>query len=250
MASSTNLVHMAKSLPPPLQRFFARWPPAAIVPEGTAPTRYQQERPNPFTFIKHPATGKWQGPVYSQRRQAELVKMARAHGVEELLPETTKGTEYKLAYRVEHGLRVKGTGVGQKVKGHIHERHMIAKYVRPAALRTRCVTKMADHSAVWKRRERPCWKCQTSSRPGRGYVVTPPEALAVTCHELIVFAAWKEELDQVPEIRDHRGESVFRAPSPVVQLSLCMNRVWHISACFFPNLLVSYVVCTALSCCR
>jgi large subunit ribosomal protein L25 len=59
----------------------------------------------------------------------QIVKLAREHGVEELLPETTKGTEYQLAQRVEHGLRVKGTGVGQKVKGHIHERHMIAKYV-------------------------------------------------------------------------------------------------------------------------
>lgn len=59
----------------------------------------------------------------------QLVKLAREHGVEELLPETNKGTEYQLAQRVEHGLRVKGTGVGQKVKGHIHERHMIAKYV-------------------------------------------------------------------------------------------------------------------------
>ncbi|KAK0389605.1 hypothetical protein NLU13_3180 [Sarocladium strictum] len=126
MASTTNLIPLAKSLPAPLQRFFARWPPAAIIPEGTAPTRFQQERPNPFAFYKHPVTGKWQDPVYSQRRQAELVKMARENGVEELLPETKKGTEYQLAHRVEHGLRVKGTGVGQKVKGRIHERHMIA----------------------------------------------------------------------------------------------------------------------------
>lgn len=132
MASTTNLIQLAKSLPAPLQRFFARWPPAAIIPEGTAPTRFQQERPNPFAFYKHPVTGKWQDPVYSQRRQAELVKMARENGVEELLPETKKGTEYQLAHRVEHGLRVKGTGVGQKVKGRIHERHMIAKYVLPA----------------------------------------------------------------------------------------------------------------------
>ncbi|CAG9971685.1 unnamed protein product, partial [Clonostachys byssicola] len=70
-----------------------------------------------------------QDPVYSNRRQAQLVKMAREHGVEHLLPESKKGTAYRLAYRVEHGLRVKGTGVGQSVKGHIHERHMIAKYV-------------------------------------------------------------------------------------------------------------------------
>ncbi|KOS19496.1 54S ribosomal protein L25 [Escovopsis weberi] len=127
MASPSNLIQLAKSLPAPLQRFFARWPPASIVPPGTAPTPYQEQRPNPFRFYKHPVTGRWQDPVFSQRRQAELVKLAREHGVEELLPETRKGTEYQLAHRVEHGLRVKGTGVGQSVKGHIHERRMIAK---------------------------------------------------------------------------------------------------------------------------
>ena len=59
------------------------------------------------------------------------MKMAKAHGVEELLPETTKGSEYKLARRVEFGLRVKGTGVGQRVKGHAHERQIMARYIRP-----------------------------------------------------------------------------------------------------------------------
>ncbi|KAF4979907.1 hypothetical protein FZEAL_3988 [Fusarium zealandicum] len=127
MASPSQLIQLAKSLPAPLQRFFARYPPAAIVPENAPKTRFQEDKPNPFRFTKHPVTGKWHDPVYSQRRQAELVQMARENGVEELLPETRKGTEYRLAHRVEHGLRVKGTGVGQKVKGHIHERHMIAK---------------------------------------------------------------------------------------------------------------------------
>lgn len=126
--SSKNLIQLAKSLPEPLQRFFARWPPAAIVPEGAAQTRHQELRPNPFRFYKHPVTGKWQDPVYSQRRQAQLAQMARSHGVEHLLPETSKGAEQRLAHRVEHGLRVKGTGVGQSVKGHIHERQMISKY--------------------------------------------------------------------------------------------------------------------------
>ncbi|KAF7546489.1 hypothetical protein G7046_g9281 [Stylonectria norvegica] len=133
MASASNYIQLAKALPSPLQRFFARWPPAAIVPEGAPKTPHEEQRPNPFRFVKHAVTGKWQDPVYSARRQAMLVKMAREHGVEELLPETRKGTEYRLAHRVEHGLKVKGTGVGQKVKGHIHERHMIAKYVVVAA---------------------------------------------------------------------------------------------------------------------
>lgn len=134
MSSSKELVNLAKSLPVQLQRFFARYPPAAILPPAAngaeqPKTAYQLERANPFRFWKHPQTGKWHDPVYSLRRQAELVKMAKDHGVEELLPETTKGSEYKLARRVEFGLRVKGTGVGQRVKGHAHERQIMAKYV-------------------------------------------------------------------------------------------------------------------------
>ncbi|PTB59056.1 hypothetical protein M431DRAFT_516205 [Trichoderma harzianum CBS 226.95] len=146
MASPSSFVQLAKSLPEPLQRFFARWPPAALVAPGTPPTPFQEQRPNPFRFYKHPVTGRWQDPVYSQRRQAQLVKLARDHGVEELLPETTKGTEYQLAHRVEHGLRVKGTGVGQKVKGHIHERHMIAKMEQ----RRKAMLEMPRLIRAWK----------------------------------------------------------------------------------------------------
>lgn len=177
MASATKYVQLAKTLPEPLQRFFARWPPAAIQTDGATPTRHQEQRPDPFRFYKHPVTGKWQDPVVSYRRQAELVKMAREHGVEELLPQTTKGTEYRLAHRVEHGLRVKGTGVGQKVKGHIHERHMIAKYVVPISGRAQLCRVRKRYSATekltifrvgWKREEKRCWRCPNLSRHGRG----------------------------------------------------------------------------------
>ena len=50
--------------------------------------------------------------------------MARANGVEELLPYTVKGTQERIMKRQEGGLRVKGTGVGQKVKGKLWERTM------------------------------------------------------------------------------------------------------------------------------
>lgn len=145
MASTSQLVQMAKSLPEPLQRFLARWPPAAIVAAGAPPTAFQEIRVNPFEFYKHPVTGRLQDPVYSARRQAQLIKLAREHGVEELLPASRKNPEQRLAHRVEHGLRVKGTGVGQKVKGHIHERHMIAKYVLSCFKSARC--------GFWRARE-------------------------------------------------------------------------------------------------
>ena len=131
-SNASRYIQLARALPPRLQTFLARYPPAAILtPDaatGTLPrTGYQEDTPNPFAATKHPATGKWHDPKYSLRRQAELVTMARAHGVEELLPFTPKKTEESLRRRVELGLRVKGTGVGQRVKGHLHERQMIGK---------------------------------------------------------------------------------------------------------------------------
>lgn len=55
------------------------------------------------------------------------MKVARANGLEELLPFTAKGTNARIQRRVEHGLRVKGTGVGQRVKGKAWERTMKGK---------------------------------------------------------------------------------------------------------------------------
>ncbi len=132
-AAASKNIQLAMALPTRLRTFLARYPPASILPAGATvemhKTAYQEESPNPFMPTKHAVTGRWHDPKYSLRRQAELVKLAREHGVEELLPFTNKGTETRLSKRVEFGLRVKGTGVGQKVKGHIHERRMVSKYV-------------------------------------------------------------------------------------------------------------------------
>lgn len=57
------------------------------------------------------------------------MKLARKHGVESLLPFTVKKTEERLSRRLEHGLRVKGTGVGEKVRGKIQERTLKSRYV-------------------------------------------------------------------------------------------------------------------------
>ena len=133
--------NLARSLPFRLQKFFALNPPRmanganlipAHVPSGTdatleqspasATTAKERRFMNPFEPHKNPKTGCWNPPIYSLRRQAELVKLAKKHGVEELLPFTIKKTEEKSRRREEHGLRVKGTGVGQRVKGHEWER--------------------------------------------------------------------------------------------------------------------------------
>lgn len=57
------------------------------------------------------------------------MKLAREYGVEELLPFTVKGTEERLRRRLENGLRVRGTGYGQHVKGKKSERTMRVRYV-------------------------------------------------------------------------------------------------------------------------
>lgn len=139
MASTSKHIQLAQALPPRLTRFFARYPPAAILPSASASASEPAQAPtesaqapttsNPFKPTKHPATGKWHDPVFSLRRQADLMKMARQHGVEELMPFSVKSTGERLRRREENGLRVKGTGVGERVKGKEGERHMKSKYV-------------------------------------------------------------------------------------------------------------------------
>ena len=140
-------VKLAQTLPAKLLKFFARYPPVVRLPPtqrdtGTTSINTSSdlnadqidpsiqtsfapsESPNPFKPHKHPETGRWHDPVYSLRRQADLVKLAKANGIEELLPYTTKGSEEGRKRREEHGLRVKGTGLGQRVKGKAWERTM------------------------------------------------------------------------------------------------------------------------------
>lgn len=135
MSAVERNIQLARSLPVQLQRFFALNPPrqfrstsssSANETEETESRRLPnaQEKLNPFLPHKHPATGRWHPPIYSLRRQADLVKMARAHGVEDLLPYTKKSTAERRRIRDERGLRIQGTGEGQKVKGHIWERTM------------------------------------------------------------------------------------------------------------------------------
>ncbi|RMZ77126.1 hypothetical protein DV737_g4546, partial [Chaetothyriales sp. CBS 132003] len=74
-------------------------------------------------FTKYPP----QFPRIGLRRQAELFKLAKEYGVEALLPVSRKSTEFKHQRLLLHGLRVRGTGEGQKVKGHKWERQHDAK---------------------------------------------------------------------------------------------------------------------------
>jgi large subunit ribosomal protein L25 len=154
-------IQLAKALPPRLQYFLKKWPTPAVL--GLAKALTPTESPStdstippdsqsnafiphgvqgafptsPFDAFKHPVTGKWHPPAYSLRRQAELVKLAQQHGVEDLLPYSIKGSAEKQRRREEHGLRVKGTGVGQKVKGKEWERTLKGRLVLHYWIRTR-----------------------------------------------------------------------------------------------------------------
>ncbi|EEP77661.1 conserved hypothetical protein [Uncinocarpus reesii 1704] len=110
--------------------------------------RSSAEYPNPFLPHKSPETGHWRGAVVSLRRQNELVKLAQRFGVEELLPPGRKSSEYREAKVVEKGLRIKGTGIGQKVKGHKWERTMQGRLEE----RRKAMLEMPEMIRLWKQR--------------------------------------------------------------------------------------------------
>lgn len=152
-----EFVRLAQTLPKRLLNFFRKYPPPALTSTAAnwKPPKAPQTTPpekivvasttssadpnvpaeesgaaeestttyyNPFLPRKNFKTGKWYGPVYGLRKQADIVKLAQKHGVVNLLPYTIKLPEVRLKRRLEGGLRVKGTGVGEKVKGKIWER--------------------------------------------------------------------------------------------------------------------------------
>jgi large subunit ribosomal protein L25 len=103
-------------------------PTPAAVAKPKAVSRAKRKQPfNPFLPFKNHTTGKWHGALIGLRKQADLVKLAVTYGVEPLLPPTVKSTEYKKVVVEERGNRVKGTGVGEKVKGHKWERTLKAR---------------------------------------------------------------------------------------------------------------------------
>ena len=120
----------------------------SIIPNETAPQSLpvSSANYNPFKPFKDSITGKWRDPVYSLRRQADLVKMARTHNIEGLLPFTTKGTDERIRKRDEQGLRVKGTGVGERVKGKEWERTMKGRLNR----RKQAMLQMPKMIQTWK----------------------------------------------------------------------------------------------------
>lgn len=121
---------------------------AASEPEFAHSDTESRPSRNPFLPFKNPRTGNWQGPAYSLRRQADLFKLAKTHGVLSLMPLSPKHPEVKEQKRIEHGLRVQGTGVGKKVKGKAWERTMKARLEE----RRKAMEGMPKMITEWKER--------------------------------------------------------------------------------------------------
>jgi large subunit ribosomal protein L25 len=102
--------------------------------------------PNPFLPSKNFTTGRWHGPTFGLRKQADLVKLASQHGVVDLLPWTIKKPGEKDARRIEKGLMVKGTGEGQKVKGKSWERTLKGRL----EMRRQAMLNMPQMIQEWK----------------------------------------------------------------------------------------------------
>ncbi|KAI5204858.1 hypothetical protein E4T39_03347 [Aureobasidium subglaciale] len=166
-------VRLALSLPPRLLNFFKRYPPPALSQSTTGtttiaantssadanantPTAIAEnavsgstlEPANPFMPFKNPVTQRWQPASFSLRKQSEIIKLAIKHDVVSLLPYTHKLPEEVARRRAEHGLRVKGTGVGQKVKGKMWERTLKGRLDQ----REKAMVAMPEMIRHWKER--------------------------------------------------------------------------------------------------
>ncbi|RPA86945.1 hypothetical protein BJ508DRAFT_411093 [Ascobolus immersus RN42] len=133
MPTTADYINLARSLPPQLIRFFTKYPPGKPISPIS----------NPFTPTKVAATGRWMGPRYSLRRQADICKLARTYGVEELLPHSKKSAVAKEERR-ELGKTMKGM---DKVKGHAWERHLASKL----EARKQAMENMPQLIDKWKR---------------------------------------------------------------------------------------------------
>jgi len=74
--------------------------------------------------------------------------LAVKHNVVSLLPHSSKLPSEIERRRVEHGLRVKGTGVGQKVKGKMWERTLKGRLEE----RRKAMEAMPEMIKQWKER--------------------------------------------------------------------------------------------------
>ena len=144
-AATPTSISLSNTSPPPTT-FPAEIPTTA--PQTLNPLTPTFRKHNPFLPHLNPSTGNWHSPHYSLRRQAVLYKLAQEHDVLSLMPIAPKHPVVKAQRRLDLGLRVRGTGVGQKVKGKLWERTLRGKQ----ETRRRAMEGMAEMVREWKQR--------------------------------------------------------------------------------------------------
>ncbi|KAI3406984.1 MRPL25 [Candida oxycetoniae] len=77
-------------LPQKLHNFFIKYPPRPFAEYKTGPSTTNDPLKNPFFPNKNLETGKWYNSLYSRRRSADLFKLAKKFGIQDLLPQTPR----------------------------------------------------------------------------------------------------------------------------------------------------------------
>jgi len=147
-SSSLNLESLPSPYTPSREAKGSKRPDPTAWSPSKALLYSNSSHPNPFLPKKNFCTGKWYGARIGLRQQADLVKLAKKYNVEVLLPPGRKSTEYKETRRLERGLQIKGTGIGQKVKGHKWERTMETRLEE----RRKAMLEMPEIIRLWKQR--------------------------------------------------------------------------------------------------
>lgn len=94
-------------LPPILQSFFQKYPPAPYRQYATEPRPTNAPDVNPFLANKHPITQAWHKPKYSMRQQADIWKAAYRFGIQHLLPQLLHNRKF-YEDKYAEGIKVRG----------------------------------------------------------------------------------------------------------------------------------------------
>lgn len=90
MASQLTSKEAFAKLPQTLHNFFIKYPPRPYAQYAAGPSKTTDPIKNPFFPNKNPETGRWQESKYSRRRSADLYKLAKKFGIQDLLPPTPR----------------------------------------------------------------------------------------------------------------------------------------------------------------
>ncbi|GEQ71001.1 hypothetical protein JCM33374_g4682 [Metschnikowia sp. JCM 33374] len=92
-------------LPQKLHNFFIRYPPRPFASYSDKPSTISDPTCNPFLPNKNSDTGRWHSAKVSMRKSADLFKMARKYGLEELLPPIPHRKFYEDKYNNKNWMR-------------------------------------------------------------------------------------------------------------------------------------------------